>query len=231
MRCRKVRSLLSTYCNEELTGRQQVAVREHLAGCSACRREAAAFVSVRETSREMPKMSVSSDFNAQLLNRVAKERFAETRTRAFLPTKAPFANWRLLVPAMASAALLIVVAIGVLTPGHEEFTGTFAVGGDLTDDSYMTVQPENNPNMTASLEKDWTLSRVVARSERFSNIANSLTDLRGFGNLHLTSQASGQRLRSPFSNLHGWYHFKAQPVVRVYEASRSVRTGEGSRAY
>ena len=44
MRCRRTRSFLSAYSNDELTGRQKRAVAEHLAECAECRREEAVYL-------------------------------------------------------------------------------------------------------------------------------------------------------------------------------------------
>ena len=89
MRFRKTRSLLSAFCNGELSGRKHEKVRKALADDEALRREEAVFESIRKASRELPEKTVSDDFNARLLDRIARERFAETRSSAYLPKAAP----------------------------------------------------------------------------------------------------------------------------------------------
>ena len=80
MRCRKARSLTSAYSNDELTSRKLTSLRGHLANCAACRQEAALIRSIRLASPTLQSEPLSDDFNQKLLNRIAHERFAETRS-------------------------------------------------------------------------------------------------------------------------------------------------------
>ena len=223
MRCRKVRSLLSAYSNEELIGQQQVAVREHLSTCAACRKEAAVYASIRQASGELPGIALSDDFNTGLLNRIAQERFSETRTKAYFPRRAPLVSWRLMAPVLVSAALVVFVVISMLGPAQTERGVTLTDASAQLDDLYLTVQPMNNPNMADNLQKNWSLGRQLAKAERLIRISGSLTDRGGFGDLRLAS-GTGQ---APY----GVDYFRAQPVFRVYEASGSTSAGEGNAAY
>ena len=80
MRCRKARSYLSAYCNDELTDRTRLAVSDHLSTCSTCRKEEAIYRSMISSGAEIEGLKVDDDFNTRLLNRSAQERFAQTRT-------------------------------------------------------------------------------------------------------------------------------------------------------
>lgn len=102
MHCRKVRSLLSAACSDELDSRQQAVVKDHLVSCPSCRKEASYYSSLRLAARELPKRTPSEDFNTRLLNRIAQERFQETRTRAYLPRRAPRLTWRTLAPVLVT---------------------------------------------------------------------------------------------------------------------------------
>ena len=106
MRCRKVRSYLSAYCNDELSGRKRLTIREHLATCSGCRSEEEIYVSMSEAGGRLEEFAVSDDFNLKLLNRIGRERFAETRTEAHLPKRAPLISWRQVVPVLSAVALV-----------------------------------------------------------------------------------------------------------------------------
>jgi len=231
MRCRKVRSLLSIYCNEELSGRQQLSVREHLAGCAACRREAAVYNSLREASQEMPSLKLSDDFNTRLLNRIGQERFAETRTKAYLPKRAPVFRWSLVVPALVVTALVIVTAVGLMMTGTNEPALQLADNSAQSDNSYQTVEPTNNPNMTANLQKDWSLHRQVAQAERLNRLSSFLTGNQGFSTNHLAGTSlqapAGFHQQAPYNII----YYRLRPVIRVYEPSRSTNAGEGQKVY
>ncbi len=231
MRCRKVRSLLSIYCNEELSGRQQLNVREHLAGCAACRREASFYSQLREAHQEMPRPKLSDDFNTRLLNRVGQERFAETRTKAYLPKRAPMFRWSLVVPALATTALVLITMVGVMMPSAERAPLQLADNPAQSDDLYQTVEPTNNPNMTANLQKDWSLDRQVAKAERLSRLSSFLTGNQGFSNNHLT----GTTVQSPAGFdprvRRNVIYYRVRPIIRVYESSGSTNAGEGEKVY
>jgi hypothetical protein len=229
MRCRRARSLLSIYCNGELTGRPQVALREHLAECADCRKEAAVFTSVGEACKEMPARVVAADFDTRLLNRIAAERFAETRSRAYFPQHAPIIRWKLAVPVLATACVAVVAAVSVFYSPQEQSGQWTAVGSGGPDESYQTVQPLDNPNMTGSLSKDWSLHGQLAQSERVSRIVHSLTTRNGFsgfqspGGLSQNVAANGLPFVSD--------RIRVQPVTRFYEVSGSTNAGEDKKVY
>ncbi len=229
MRCRKVRSYLSAYCSDELEGRYRLAISEHLSTCSTCRKEAAIYNSLMKSRSEIGDLKVSDDFNAKLLNRIAQERFAETRTRAYLPRTAPKIVWGKAVPALATACLVLFVSVVVFSPGLREDAGlsTSSTGG--LDDSYLTVQPTNNPNLTVNMDQGWSLSDHLARAERVSQISSSMTQLNGMdwqrysSGLRQVSVDAGSRI--PYVP----NYFKIRPVVRVYgdPAATSVKEVTG----
>lgn len=234
MRCRKVRSLLSAACSEELVGRQQVAVREHVAGCQPCRTEASYYSSIRQATKEMPPQTVSDDFNARLLNRIARERFAETRTKAYQPKNAPLFMWRKLVPVAVMAALLAVVAIN-LPYGDQPLqlvptTNQVATASDHMDDSYRTVQPTDNPNMTVGMKPDWTLAQQLAKTERLEQISRGLVNPHGFSGQSLASSRVSQRGRVLSPAMHRFFH-QRRSIMRIYYLPGHTASKEDVSAY
>jgi hypothetical protein len=220
--------LLSTYSRNELVGRQQAEVREHLASCADCRREAASYASICQATQELSAMKVGGDFNTKLLNRVAQERFAETRTRAYLPKNPPLISWRAVVPAVAVAALAIFAAISVFTPTQPGSTGMANIGTD----NYRTVQPKDNPNLRAqNFNRNWSVDRVLARLERVNNFTRNLSRGNTFGDVHMASAVSPASMRSDQPLPYGTVYYRLQPVIRVYESSNSARSEEDNRVY
>lgn len=231
MRCRKVRSYLSAYSSEELSDEDRLAVSEHISTCPGCRKEAVMYASVRNARRELSQLGVSDDFNTKLLNRIAQERFAETRTKAYLPHHAPRLAWTKLVPALATACLVLVTSIYVLSPQENRDAGTAGSGSRLLDDSYLTVLPTNNPNMAVPMARSWSLNDQLERAERVSIISNSLTRMDGF-DWH--GYSSGLRLVSQDAGYHIPYvpdYFKMRPVVRIYGLPDAATVKEVTRVY
>ncbi len=196
MRCRKARSYLSAYCNNELSDKQRQAVAMHLKDCPECRREEALSREIKlSASRLTVGQSVSSDFNEKLLNRIAGERFKETRTKAYMPKNAPIFGWGRLAPAMATAALLVVFAfsggIGLIAPqqGPAVIADNSTVGDQL-DDRYINAQPVegdvrnrkiNNNAYAQHVSADWTFRRELARATRIRNVMSQLASGSNFG--------------------------------------------------
>ncbi len=230
MRCRKVRSFLSAYCRDELEGRQRRRVSDHLLACRSCRTQEAAFRNLNSAAGEMSSLSVSKDFNQKLLQRVAQERFAETRTRAYLPKEAPLFMWRKLVPIAVTACVAVLAIITTLTPVMDKGGAEYASHGGAVDD-YMTVQPVHNPNMTVALKDDWSLENQMAKTERINRISNTVIPASSFALPHnaggLTTLTSSGNRPVPFvAN-----YYRVRPVVRIYVGSQKSSDKEGTHAY
>lgn len=240
MRCRKARSLLSAACSEELDVRQHAAVREHVASCPSCKREHAIYASIQEAAQELPTEPIADDFNNRLLNRIAEERFAETRTKAFMPKRAPRFQWKSLVPVTVVAGLLAVVTLNVYRPGRlgqpdQQMSSLLPTAGTPTaetpihmDDRYLTAQPSGNPNVTVAMEESWTLNHKMAQTERLDQISRRLTSHRAFvnqmtGNSMVSSQTAQPSQRRFFQTPGVTFH--------IYRVSTPTGGGESDQAY
>ncbi len=215
MRFRKARSFLSAFSNGELSEKKQEEVREHLARSESLRREEALYRSMKKACRELPQHEVSDDFNAKLLNRVAQERFAETRTRAYIPKPAPLFVWSKVIPVAVTAVLVVFVSFSVLMPSQQQ-TGTFmADAGTSLDDSYLTAQPDHNPNMIRGFGPQVSLQGLMAKVDRADEISNFLTGSRDFGGVNQPGAAlwstSGAHAQTPYNNS----FFRVRQVIRV----------------
>ena len=223
MRCRKVRSYLSAYSNNELTGRRLLVVREHLSTCAECRKEEAIYKSMRRAGKVLPDVPVSGDFNAWLLDRIAQERFTETRTRAYLPRTAPVVQWWKVVPAVTAAVLLVFFGFNSLLPVLDRNPQQMAAGDESLDNSYLTVQPTDNPNLEVDLNK------LLAKVERSDRIYQEMARRDGFGALQpletwVNVSASSQ---APFVN----DYYRIKPVIRVYNFNPATPTGGYDKVY
>ncbi|MEW5795395.1 MAG: zf-HC2 domain-containing protein [Candidatus Zixiibacteriota bacterium] len=229
MRCRKARSLLSAACSDELGIRRQAAVREHLASCPACRKEASYYMAVRHAAGELPQKSLSEDFNTRLLNRIAQERFKEARTAAYLPHRVPRLSLRVYVPAAVAVALALFAVS--LIDRQDSFVPSSAENRQLPeplDDRYLTVQPDRNPNLSMGLSGNWSLRQQLDRAERLDHISRGLTNPYGFGNLHL----AGSRVSAYGVDLVAIPRSSQQvPVFRYYRISGGADSREDGQAY
>ncbi len=230
MRCQKVRSYLSAYCNDELTGSATSGVSDHLATCEGCRAEEQHYRELLKGGKELNSYRVSEGFNNRLLDRIAHERFSETRARAYFPKAAPSLLLRRVVPILVAASLVAAVVITNLSPSQNSPTDEIAANGVQLDDSYLTAQPENNPHMSATLHKGWTLGDQLARQERIDRISQQLTfdfpfNYYSQGNAVNVSTRSASQV--PFNE--GFY--RVRPVIRVYESANPNASKEPEVTY
>jgi hypothetical protein len=194
MRCRRVLFYLSAYCRGELAGRRQRAVKEHLNACPDCRREEAMFWEINKTIRNLPESKVSDDFNSKLLDRIAKERFQETRTKAYLPKKAPVFGQGKLIPAFVSVGLVLAFVmfggVDFMNSGdHSQNEYANVTTSSELDNSYATVQPGNSyvkpeqseQSLAVHSQQAWTFKQKLAKANRMRALMNRLAGQNSFG--------------------------------------------------
>jgi len=224
MRCRRVRSYLSAFCSEELQGRKKLAVSEHLENCSECRRVRADYTALNENRQQVAKLKVSDNFNNALLNRIGQERFAETRTKAFMPKNAPIVRWTAVLPVIATACLVFAITMSGLLPHSGNLpqeTATYTENNDIYD-AYLTVQPDNNPNLTHPMNKDWSLTTQLAKANRIDQMSQKIIYQIGINNgqsQSLTNVSSKSSSPVPYGHTYN----KVRPVIRIYQSSESQR--------
>ncbi len=229
MRCQKVRSCLSVFCNDELTGSALSGVSDHLAGCAECRAEEQHYRSLLKGGQELNTFRVSEGFNNRLLDRIAHERFAETRTKAYFPGSVPSLFVRRVIPIVVTAFMAVAVVITNYSPDNNLQLKSFAAG-DVELDDYRTVQPIDNPNLTGMMHKGWSLDDQLARSERINRISQQLTSGLPFdyyyqGNaLNVSTRTSQPR---PF--VEGYY--RIWPVITIFEPANPNANKEGEVTY
>ena len=204
MRFRKTRSCLSAYSNDELDARQKEAVREQLAQDETLKREALVFKQIKDGCNELEDIELSDDFNARLLNRIAAERFAETRTKAYLPSRIPGLWWRIAVPAMTTVVIACFGLVGYSAWQNlpEQFQATAQSGEQQLgeDDSYLYASSDKNPNLGRQALQGRSLSSLMARVDRANKISNWMTSGAQYvTNNQLASHQtwSGNARRSP----------------------------------
>lgn len=221
MRCRRVRSFLSAYCNGELSGTRQREVVHHLDSCSECRREEQIYRELVLAKDKLERPTVSGDFNTRLLNRIAEERFQETRKKAYLPKEVPVLGMRTLVSVSATACLILAFVIsGGLSPFMTPEKTPVMAGTETSinaglDDRYRTVQPGADRVLAQHIDQQWEFNRHMGRANRIRNYMNQLagsTDgFASFGRMPFQGgiiffQQNGQTFVAPIG----------QPVIRNY---------------
>jgi hypothetical protein len=191
MRCRRVLFYLSAYCRGELAGRRQRAVKDHLNACPGCRREEAMFWEINKTIRNLPERKVSDDFDSKLLDRIAKERFKETRTKAYLPKRAPVFGQGKLIPAFVSVGLVLAFVmfggVDFMNSGDHSLAeyANVPTSSEL-DNSYAIVQPGNSyvkpeQSLAVHSQQAWTFKQKLAQANRMRALMNRLAGQNSFG--------------------------------------------------
>lgn len=182
MRCRKVRSFLSAFCREETSPALSAKIKEHLSDCGSCRREEAAYKSMKQLIVGLPRHSVADDFTARLFQKIGQAGFAEKKTKAYFPKRIPRMGMSRLAAVASVAVIILAMGIG-LHLGDHFFTpnGSQVIGPTATrtansgDDRYLTVQPVDNP----LLNEHKSVSKMVAQYSRWRQFSERLRENAG----------------------------------------------------
>jgi hypothetical protein len=216
MRCRKVRSFLSTYCRGETDPKQSVAIKRHLDDCSACRREESVYRSMSTLMTQLPKLKTSDEFTAKLFQRIGHEGMAGVKTRAYLPGRIPRLGTARLALAASTAIVVLMLGVGIhysdrlLIPDSPQMVNQ-TVGSDIHpsgEDGYLTAQPTHNP----LLNEHKSVSRMVEQYNRWREYSRSVRGGSGseqfFGGG--ASFASARSFSEPVNGI------RIRPVVKSY---------------
>lgn len=200
MRCRKVRSFLSTYSKKETSPEISARIESHLKGCSSCRREWEVFRSMDKLVKDLSPLKTSENFTAALFERIGQEGFKAKKTKAYLPGKIPIMGTARLATVASVAVILLMGVIGInfstglFAPSQPQFTVTVPEGGSGSGgDLYLTVQPMDNP----LLNEHKSVSRMVQQYNRWREYSRSVRSnsgaeqfMGGMGNAVMASSQS-----------------------------------------
>jgi len=110
MICGRTRNLIDAYLDDELTGREMLAVREHLRGCPTCRQVQSEAEYTRRVLRALPAVEPGREVMAVLQG---IRRPANPARPGFFNLRAPI-NWdRVAIPAVAGALALTALLLGL----------------------------------------------------------------------------------------------------------------------
>lgn len=123
MNCRKVNSLLSAYIDGELTGVEQMQVRQHLRLCACCHEEHESLLMTKRLLAGLRTKAPRCDLEQIILRRLDAEgasRSSRLSGRAWWAFLSP--RERLRVAALGTLAALALLVVSVLSfqPGRQE---------------------------------------------------------------------------------------------------------------
>lgn len=177
MRCRKVRSFLSTYCKGETSAEVSAEIKNHLDDCSSCRREENVYRSMNKLVADIPRIRTSDDFSSRLFEKIGQEGFAKRKTRAYWPRRIPVFGMARLATVASVAVVILALGIGlnvgdkILYPSKPHMSAVDPVTDmGRNDDLYLTVQPTDNP----LLNEHKSVSRMIAQYNRWREYSKSL---------------------------------------------------------
>lgn len=231
MRWQKARSFLSAYCSDELSNRRKLKVSRLLQSSKVLQREEQDYRAMQEAVKEVPGIKVSDDFSNKLLNRIAQERFKETRTQAYLPKAAPLFRWSRAIPAVVSVTAAVLIAFVVFGDQARVTSPGYAVSSDGISDAYLTAQPINNPNLAVAMAKDWSLNQQMASLARLQQLSETMRAPSGFQFDNSMNHLAGARslANQPIPYLPNYY--RVRPVLRLYISPQSTAGKEVRQGY
>jgi hypothetical protein len=125
MRCHKAQGLLLDYIGDELSLKKREGIAKHLEECPVCRAELVALQKVWEGLAGQPLSQKGEEFWHGFTKEVMGEIRKKRPTPAEQKTSFLFPGWRVLLPAAAAAAgiiMAVIVSRGDLLPGQGQRT-------------------------------------------------------------------------------------------------------------
>jgi anti-sigma-K factor RskA len=113
MKCAEVHPNLGAYVLGGLESEEETEVRRHLAFCPSCRDKLKEFEEVSQALKAAPPLADPPPYlKDQILSYVRVEESLSSNEELSSPRESRFKNLHLLVPSMAAAALVAIVALG-----------------------------------------------------------------------------------------------------------------------
>lgn len=240
MRCQRVRYYLSAFCRGELSEGKRKAVAAHLQSCTECSREESFIREMSMAGRHLRTYQTAPDFNARLLNRIAEERFKETRSKAYFPPKkAPVFSWSRAIPVAATACLVLAFVLtggvkNLLTDEPSPLAVEEISTGSGLDDRYLTVQPQGEHALaihkrTSAGSGQWAFQKELARVNRIKGFVNSLASQNSFDPY---AGRGGEHMIMPVNpRVYLEIILNGQPLTRPLPNNQSTNTLEAGQTY
>lgn len=195
MNCRKARSLLSAFSEEELSHSVREKLAQHLDACPSCRKESVAADQISGTVKHLPKQELSDDFNMRLFERIHNAPRAGQTESVRMPKAAPsafFYRLKLAVPVFSVAGMLVLVLTLVtgtteITPGdHPEVASAIGSAPGVEQTRPVSWGFHNTGLRGLRLEQAMLESLTVAVAARNRSILERLgrQQKRDFGTLN-----------------------------------------------
>ena len=109
MNCRKARSYISAYYDDELSYSTREELLKHIENCTNCQKEMLFQEQVRAGLKAFPREELSDDFNDRLLARIYSAPRTEETKISNVPSVLTF-RLRSLAPVFAAAGFIIIAA-------------------------------------------------------------------------------------------------------------------------
>lgn len=104
--CQRFKEMVSDYIEGELDHQNQALIEQHLSDCLECKKNVSQLKRLIHNLRELPKLTVSSDFETILRARISMESSLARRQNSRL-----FPSGQFRLPAYAASAVIITVAL------------------------------------------------------------------------------------------------------------------------
>lgn len=138
MNCHRARQLISPYLDQQLTGRDMLALQEHFAQCASCETEQRSIRQVKTLLRALHEPRPRTDLSEAIALRLSEAEQPLWRFVSLSAARPP--RGRRLATALALSCLTVLsFAASVLAPTSQE--GTFTSSGFLLPTGLTSLKP------------------------------------------------------------------------------------------
>ncbi len=142
MNCRKARSYISAYYDEELSYSTKDELLKHVENCTKCQREMLFQEQVRAGVKSFPTEELTDDFNDRLFARIYSAPRTEATRISSVPTVLSY-RLKSIAPVFAAAGVIVIAAFLALSQ--------FAFTGNGAGDSYVDTQKSGLINVSGEV--------------------------------------------------------------------------------
>jgi anti-sigma factor RsiW len=177
MNCRRARSYISAYYDEELSHSVNKELLQHIENCTSCQKEKLLIEQVRVGLKSIPKDELSTEFNDKLFARIYSAPRTEETRLSVVPSVLVY-RLRMLSPLLAAACVVFLLAwIGI---------SQISI---LNNDNSGMVQAENQLIQKVN-------DRPMSPEEKFYRYSNSslALEVAKFDSLQIATSLQNNRL-------------------------------------
>jgi hypothetical protein len=181
MKCAEIQQLLSAYLDNELTGKEQEHVSQHLTTCAQCSQELNTLKTVSNLVSSLPKISAPDELAKRVRHKITETCTPESLTSENPWIKFLFRYRPVLIGATSAAAVFLIIYINIIFLSHpkpitEEYGALPAYDSSKSLPLANQINRKNDKDTTEQIAKEKTTPNESKSTDSALTLAAPLAD-------------------------------------------------------